>query len=124
MIKKSLPITLILLCLSNFALNASALPIEYSEQAFLNKYSGQSKEYITQNLGKPHKVDISVKPNNADQVLKEHDVSPTQGKKDMIEMWYYDAKINYAKDKFFNHAELTFVNNKCVNITLAVKKRK
>lgn len=124
MIKKTLHLLLILLCLSIYGLNAMEKPIEYLEQAFLDKYSGQSKEYVSKNLGKPHRVDISVKPINADQVLKEHDVNPSQVKKDIIEMWYYDAKINYAKDKYFNQAELTFVNNKCVNITLANKKRK
>lgn len=124
MIRQTLRLALLLLSLSGQTLVAHALPIEDNEQAFLNKYSGQSKEYVTKNLGKPQKVDISVKPSNADQILKEHDATPTEGKKDMIEMWYYDAKIHYAKDKHFNQAELTFVNNKCVNITLAIKKRK
>lgn len=124
MIVKSLNTALLFISFYGYALIAHSLPIEDTEQAFLNKYSGQSKEYVTKNLGKPQKVDISVKPNNADQVLKQHDVDPSQSKKDMIEMWYYDTKINYAKDKYFNQAELTFVNNKCVNITLAIKKRK
>ncbi len=104
--------------------NAHALTIQDNEHAFLKKYSGQSKEFVTQNLGKPNKVDIAVKPNNVDDVLKEHQVDTAQAKKEMIEMWYYDAKISYAENKFFNQAELTFVNNKCVNITLANKKQK
>lgn len=104
--------------------NAYALTIQDNEHAFLKKYSGQSKEFVTQNLGKPNKVDMAVKPNNVDDVLKEHQVDTSQAKKEMIEMWYYDAKISYAENKFFNQAELTFVNNKCVNITLANKKHK
>lgn len=104
--------------------NAYGLTIQDNEHAFLKKYSGQSKEFVTQNLGKPNKVDIAVKPNNVDEVLKEHQVDTAQAKKEMIEMWYYDAKISYAESKFFNQAELTFVNNKCVNITLTNKKRK
>jgi hypothetical protein len=104
--------------------NAYALTIQDNEHAFLKKYSGQSKEFVTQNLGKPNKVDIAVKPSNVDEVLKEHQVDTAQAKKEIIEMWYYDAKISYAENKFFNQAELTFVNNKCVNITLANKKSK
>lgn len=104
--------------------NAYALTIQDNEHTFLKKYSGQSKEFVTQNLGKPNKVDIAVKPSNVDEVLKEHQVDTAQAKKEIIEMWYYDAKISYAENKFFNQAELTFVNNKCVNITLANKKSK
>lgn len=115
--------TLIVLALTMFASQSSATLVEDNEKAFLDKYSGQSKDYVTKNLGKPKKVDIAVKPSNADDIIKKHDTTPAQGNKDLIEMWYYDAKINYAKGKYFNQAELTFVNNKCVNITLANKKR-
>ncbi len=113
------------LYLYSLTFNVYASTVEDSEQVFLKKYSGQSKEFVSKNLGKPIRVDLAVKPQNADEVLKEQQVEiAIAEKKEMIEMWYYDAKISYAKNKFFNQAELTFVNNKCVNITLANKKRK
>lgn len=113
------------LILCAVALNANALTIQDTEHAFLKKYSGQSKDFITQNLGKPNKVEIAVKPQNAEDVLKEQQVELSHSdKKEMIEMWYYDTKIQYAPNKSFSQAELTFVNNKCVNITLANKSKK
>jgi len=122
--KKNLDILIFLFSSLVLACQAHALTIEDNEYAFLKKYSGQSKEFVTKNLGKPNKVDIAVKPHNADEVLKEHKVETSQAKKEMIEMWYYAAKINYASNKYFNQVELTFVNNKCVNITLTNKKQK
>lgn len=122
--RKKFCIAVFIFSLFGLALQAQALIIKDNEHAFLKKYSGQSKEFVTKNLGKPNKVDIAVKPNNADAVLKEHQIESSPAKKEMIEMWYYDAKINYAENKFFNQAELTFVNNKCVNIALANKKQK
>lgn len=92
--------------------------IQEEEHVFLKKYSGQSKQFVTENLGKPVKTEISVKPYNAENVLQEKQVQ-IDGNKEFIEMWYYDAKIQYAPNKFFSRAELTFADGKCVNITFA-----
>jgi hypothetical protein len=33
-------------------------------------------------------------------------------------MWYYNKRVSYAPNKTFKFTELTFANDKCVNITL------
>lgn len=93
----------------------------YTEQEFLSKFSGKSRQEVTDVLGKPIKKDIATKPRNTDEVLKDKNLGDTSAK-EVIEMWYYKVKINYAPKKFFNTSELTFVNDKCVNITFANKK--
>ena len=93
----------------------------YTEEGFLSKFSGKSRQQVSDVLGKPYKKDIAVKPKNTDEVLKDKNIGNTVSK-DVIEMWYYKVNISYAPKKSFNTSELTFVNDKCVNITFANKK--
>jgi hypothetical protein len=102
-------------------LSVSAKDLQTEEQLFLQAYSGQSRQFVEEQLGKPVKKDVAVKPHNADQILQQQQqAAPGEG--EQIEMWYYRGKIQYAPNKFFNTAELTFANDKCVNITFANKK--
>ena len=104
-----------------FPLSLSAKDLQTEERPFLDAYSGKSRQYVEENLGKPVKKEVAVKPHNADQILQEKGQA-TAGEGDSVEMWYYRGKIQYAPNKFFNTAELTFANDKCVNITFANKK--
>lgn len=110
------------------ALIAMALPLLVSakdlkteERPFLDAYSGRSRQYVEENLGKPVKKETAIKPHNADQILQEKGQA-LAGDGENVEMWYYRGKIQYAPNKYFNTAELTFANDKCVNITFANKK--
>jgi len=115
----------ILLVAMTFSINLPMANAEntkaYKEQEFLNQFSGKSTKVVIEALGKPYKKDYSIKPSNVDQVLSDKDVQ-ISSKNDHIEMWYYKLQVNYAPNKFFNTAELTFTNDKCVNITFANKK--
>jgi len=104
-----------------FPLALAAKDLQTEEQPFLNAYSGKSRQYVEDNLGKPVKKETAIKPHNADQILQEKG-QMVAGEGDSVEMWYYRGKIQYAPNKFFNTAELTFANDKCVNITFANKK--
>lgn len=104
-----------------FPLSLSAKDLQTEERPFLDAYSGKSRQYVEENLGKPVKKEVAVKPHNADQILQEKGQA-IAGEGDSVEMWYYRGKIQYAPNKFFNTAELTFANDKCVNITFANKK--
>lgn len=99
----------------------SAKDLQTEERPFLDAYSGKSRQYVEENLGLPVKKEVAVKPHNADQILREKGQA-LAGEGDSVEMWYYRGKIQYAPNKFFNTAELTFANDKCVNITFANKK--
>jgi hypothetical protein len=104
-----------------FPLYLPAKDLNTEERPFLEAYSGKSREYVEENLGKPVKKESAVKPHNADQILQEKGQA-LAGNGDNVEMWYYRGKIQYAPNKYFNTAELTFANDKCVNITFANKK--
>lgn len=104
-----------------FPFSIAAKDLNTQEQPFLQAYSGQSRQFVEEQLGKPVKKEVAVKPQNADQILQSQaQAAPGQG--EQIEMWYYQGKIQYAPNKYFNTAELTFANDKCVNITFANKK--
>jgi len=107
--------------LLSLPLSLSAKDLQTEEQPFLQAYSGQSRQFVEEQLGKPIKKEVAVKPHNADQILQQQQQS-APGAGEQIEMWYYRGKIQYAPNKFFNTAELTFANDKCVNITFANKK--
>lgn len=117
--------TLLILSLTLFAtsaLNAIASSSKnYTEQEFLSAFSGKSRQMVTETLGKPFKKELAVKPQNTDQVLKDKNIGETT-QKEIIEMWYYKVNVSYGPNKFFNSSELTFVNDKCVNITFSNKK--
>lgn len=102
-------------------LTVLAKDLKTEERPFLDAYSGKSRAYVEENLGKPVKKESAVKPHNADEILQEKGQSAS-GTGENVEMWYYRGKIQYAPNKFFNTAELTFANDKCVNITFANKK--
>jgi hypothetical protein len=104
-----------------FPLSLPARDLNTGERPFLDAYSGKSRQYVEENLGKPVKKETAVKPHNADQILQDKAQLPGD-KADSVEMWYYRGKIQYAPNKYFNTAELTFANDKCVNITFANKK--
>lgn len=104
-----------------FPLCLPAKDLHTEERPFLDAYSGRSRQYVEENLGKPIRKEVAIKPHNADQILQEKGQTISSNG-DQVEMWYYRGKIQYAPNKYFNTAELTFANDKCVNITFANKK--
>lgn len=106
-------------CLAPMMTQGAELQVE--EQTFIQAYSGKSRQFVSQALGEPLKKEQAIKPHNADQVIQDK-AGQINAKGDKIEMWYYHGKIQYAPNKFFNTAELTFANDQCVNITFANRK--
>ncbi len=98
-----------------------AKDLQAEEQGFIQTYSGKSRQFVAQALGEPLKKELAVKPHNADLVIQDK-AGAIVNHSEQIEMWVYQGKIQYAPNKFFNMAELTFANDKCVNITFANKK--
>lgn len=116
-------IGIVSLLLANTMVITHAAQQEFSEQEFLDKFSGKPQKTVLEALGKPFKKDTSVRPGNVDQVLQDKNLNLANNN-EKVEMWYYKSKVRYAPNKFFNIAELTFANDKCVNITFANKKPK
>jgi hypothetical protein len=87
----------------------------YTENEFLDAFSGKSRKIVTEALGAPVKKEQSVKPSNADgmtaQVGSINDSKPVS-----VEMWYYRNLVKYSAKKTYKSVELTFVNDRCMNI--------
>jgi hypothetical protein len=86
----------------------------YSEEEFLKSFSGKSKKVIQDKLGTPAKKEQSVKPTNASTMLAGK--GQESSKPVNVEMWYYNGIVNYALKKPYKFTELTFVNDRCMNI--------
>ncbi|MCB5187466.1 hypothetical protein LG200_05530 [Methylobacillus caricis] len=86
----------------------------YTEQEFLNSFGNKTREVVEKQLGQPLKKEQSVKPTNASNIIGR----PTEkgGKQDQVEMWYYKDLVRYDAKKTYKTIELTFVNDRCVNI--------
>lgn len=87
----------------------------YTEQEFLRAFGNKTRDAVAKELGQPLKKEQAVKPSNASNVIGQ----PTEkeGKPDQVEMWYYKELVKYdPKRAPYKTIELTFVNDKCVNI--------
>jgi hypothetical protein len=86
----------------------------YDEQQFLGTFSGKSRKLILEKLGNPDKKEQSVKPSNANSIIAGK--GKESSKPVNVEMWYYNNRVSYAPNKNYKFTELTFVNDRCMNI--------
>ncbi len=112
-IKKILAISLVFGLFS--AGQAFAAGKTYTEDEFLTNFSGKTKKAITAKLGKPTKTALSVKPSNAGQVTGKN-LDKKNSKPVKVEMWYYGNVVKYDKKRTYKETELTFVNDRVMNI--------
>ena len=87
----------------------------YTEDEFLTNFSGKSKKVITEKLGKPVKTQLSVKPSNAAAVTGKN-LDDKKNKPVKVEMWYYSNIVRYDPKRTYKQIELTFVNDRVMNI--------
>ena len=86
----------------------------FTEDEFLDTFSGKSRKVVSDKLGAPARKEQSVKPTGADNVIAgkgEQSSKPVN-----VEMWYYNGVVSYAPKKTYKYTELTFVNDRCMNI--------
>ncbi len=104
---------LLALTLSGFA---NAAGKTYSEDEFLNNFSGKSKKIVVEKLGLPVKKQLGVKPTNAGSVIGKN-VDGEKGQKPVkVEMWYYKNNVRYDKKRTYKETEITLVNDRVMNI--------
>lgn len=85
----------------------------YTEDEFLRSFSGKSRKVVVEKLGTPVKKEQAVKPSNAEGVVGQQlDTSKPVN----VEMWYYSNVVQYEPKKTYKMTELTFVNDRCMNI--------
>lgn len=109
-------ITVLGVMLMAFTLNSFAgKKVTYTENQFLDSFSGKSKKVILGKLGEPTKKELSVKPSGAGtfmaKVGKEEKSKPVK-----VEMWYYNHIVNYDPKNTYKETEITFVNDRAMNI--------
>ncbi|MGV3583024.1 MAG: hypothetical protein ACO1N8_12045 [Methylophilus sp.] len=106
---------LIISTLSFFSLSSLAAGKTYTENEFLDTFSGKTKTVILKQLGKPAKTQLSVKPTNATNMVagvgKEDKSKPVK-----VEMWYYKNLVKYDDKHTYKETELTMVNDRVMNI--------
>ncbi len=88
----------------------------YTEDEFLNKFSGKTQKVIAEKLGAPFKKELSVKPTGASTVLGQAGVEEKGSKRVTVEMWYYKNIVRYDPKHTYKETEITFVNEKVMNI--------
>ena len=88
----------------------------YSENDFINIFSGKPKARFLKYLGEPDDKQIAIKPKDASKVISR----PTDNKnkkKDKMEMWYYSHVVEYSPGKTYLKTEITFINDRCRSIS-------
>ncbi len=88
----------------------------YTENEFLDKFSGKTKTVIVEKLGEPAKKELSVKPSNASAMVGGKDADDGSSKKVKVEMWYYNNIVKYDPKHTYKETEITFVNDHVLNI--------
>jgi hypothetical protein len=88
----------------------------YTENEFLNTFSGKSMKVVTEKLGKPFKKAQSVKPSGASTVMMKAGADESKSKPVKVEMWYYKNIVKFDKKNTWKETEITFVNDKAMNI--------
>lgn len=105
--------------LSNVFTPVNAAPLNkksYTEDQFLTAFSGKSKKIITDKLGVPVKKELSVKPEGAIGFLSKVGADDKNSKRVTVEMWYYKNIVNYDPKHTYKETEITFVNDRAMNI--------
>lgn len=102
-----------------FSITGFAADKTYSETEFLDRFGGRSKKLVIEKLGKPAKTNLSVKPSNADNVLrgKLKQNESKNSKRVKVEMWYYKNIVRYDDKHTYKETEITFVNDRVMNIS-------
>jgi hypothetical protein len=95
---------------------ANAADKTYTENEFLNSFSGKSKKVVMEQLGNPVKKQASVKPTNAEKVTGKSFKDDKKSNPVKIEMWYYNGIVKYDPTHAYKEVEITFVNDNVGNI--------
>lgn len=88
----------------------------FSENDFIDHFSGKSKKLVQDKLGKPFKVQQSVKPSNASNMVPGMAQPQPASKPVKVEMWYYKNLVKYDTKHTYKETEITFVNDRVMNI--------
>jgi len=116
-IKKLLSFAMAVCILATVSIANAAPPKKtYTEDEFLNTFSGKSKKVIAEKLGEPFKKELSVKPAGANTMLLKAGADDSKSKPVKVEMWYYKNIVKYDPKRTYKETEVTLVNDRVMNI--------
>lgn len=116
-VKKLLSFVMAACIFATFSIaNASPPKKTYTEDEFLNTFSGKSKKVVADKLGQPFKKELSVKPAGANTMLLKAGADEKNSKPVKVEMWYYKNIVKYDPKHTYKEIEVTLVNDKVMNI--------
>lgn len=98
-----------------FAGLANAADKTYTENEFLDNFSGKSQAKVMEKLGKPEKKAVGVRPSNAGKVTGKN-FDNKKNKPVKVEMWYYSELVKYDPKHTYKQVELTYVNGRVSEI--------
>lgn len=101
---------------SKAKVNKASKSAGYTEDQFLNAFSGKMKSVVLAQLGNPAKKEQSVKPAGASGYLGRVGADEKNSKRVNVEMWYYKDLVNYDPKNKYKETEITFVNDRVMNI--------
>lgn len=115
---KKMVIGIATLALGASMMSAYAAPKNktYTETEFLSAFSGKTKKVIVEKLGQPFRKDLSVKPSGASTMMLKAGADEKNSKPVNVEMWYYKNNVKYDPKRTYKETEITFVNDKAMNI--------
>jgi len=99
-----------------FSSLAGAADKTYTENEFLDNFSGKSKAKVLEKLGKPVKKQVGVKPSNASKVTGKNFDNNKKSKPVKVEMWYYKDIVKYDPKRTYKEVEITYVNDRVSEI--------
>ena len=88
----------------------------YTEDEFINSFSGKTKKIVVEKLGEPVKKELSVKPSGANTFLARAGADEKKSKPVKVEMWYYKNIVRYDPKRTYKETEITLVNDRVMNI--------
>ena len=114
--KLCLSLSMAMLLVTSLSTVNAAPANTYTEDEFLNTFSGKSKKIITDKLGAPFKKELSVKPSGASTMMATAGADEKKSKPVKVEMWYYKNIVKYDPKRTYKETEITFVNDRAMNI--------
>jgi hypothetical protein len=89
----------------------------YTENEFLDSFSGKPQKVFMEQIGDPVKKSSSVKPSGATGFMTKVGAGKEdQSKPVKVEMWYYNNIVTYDGKRTYKEIEITFVNERAMNI--------
>lgn len=114
--KLCLGLSMAMLLITSLSTVNAAPANTYTEDQFLNTFSGKSKKLITDKLGAPFRKELSVKPSGASTMMATAGADEKKSKPVKVEMWYYKNIVRYDPKRTYKETEITFVNDRAMNI--------